>query len=38
MEGDNTERYTAVINELLVMVSTAFILQMQLGFALIENG
>lgn len=26
------------INELLVIVSTAFILQMQLGFALLENG
>ena len=26
------------INELLVMVSTAFILLMQLGFALLENG
>ena len=26
------------INELLVLIATAFILMMQLGFALIENG
>ena len=26
------------VNELLVIIATAFILQMQLGFALIENG
>lgn len=32
------KNYKEVINELLLMVSTAFILQMQLGFALIENG
>ena len=38
-KGDQTINSTeSAINELLVLVSTAFILQIQLGFAMIENG
>jgi len=38
IEPFSDKKLKEVINELLVMVATAFILQMQLGFALIENG